>query len=146
MINSLSEVTVKTSSADMSIYRILGHKIDVPGSGNWCMQTNSDEHNCWCCNGSIYSLIFWSSDIGEYHKVMSSQLENSEQNRIINCFEIQNEEYETENPPPINVPVLYSNCTRWKARPFQSLFDFLKLIKEEVLDFAGMARKKMKES
>ena len=110
------------------------------------MQTNSDENNCWCCNGSIYSLIFWKSDMGEFHEIMSNQLNDEEKNRIINCLEIQNqEEYETENPPPTDVPVLYSNCTSWTARPFQSLFDFLKLLKQEELDFAGMAENKMKE-
>ena len=58
-VNRLSEVTVVSSGADMSIYRVLGCKIDVPGSGQWRMQNSSDEQNCWCCNGSIYSIIFW---------------------------------------------------------------------------------------
>lgn len=46
--------------------RYLGHKIEIPGSGQWRMiSTSHDEHDrCWVCNGEIYTLIFWSREFG----------------------------------------------------------------------------------
>jgi hypothetical protein len=43
--------------------RILGHKNDVPGSGQWRQLTKVNE-KCWVCQDHVYSLIFWSKKIG----------------------------------------------------------------------------------
>ena len=61
---------------------MIGHKTDIPGSGQWRMQRNQDEKNCWCCNNSIYSLIFWNKDVGMYHEEFSQQIEMDEKMRV----------------------------------------------------------------
>ena len=43
--------------------RVLGHKHDVPGSGQWRQLTELNE-KCWVCQDHIYTLIFWSRRIG----------------------------------------------------------------------------------
>ena len=83
MTRALSEITVKSSAKDMSIYRVMGHKQDMPGSGQWRMQTNSDEKQCWVCNGTIYNLIFWTRGVGKYHVQQRSQIDDYEKRRII---------------------------------------------------------------
>ena len=52
--------------------RILGHKLEMPGSGQWKMLT--DKHDeCWICDQSNYSLIFWDKDyIAEKAYIKSS--------------------------------------------------------------------------
>ena len=46
--------------------RYLGHKIEMPGSGQWRMisTANDSQERCWLCNLEIYSLVFWSRDFG----------------------------------------------------------------------------------
>ena len=81
--HSLTEVTVKTSAADMSIQRVLGCKEDIPGSGQWRMQKNQDENGCWCCNNSIYTLIFWNKEIGQAMEEYGMQIDDGEKERVI---------------------------------------------------------------
>ena len=45
----------------------------------------------------------------------------------------------------MDVPVLYSNSTHWTAKPFMTLYDFLKIIKKDDPDFSELALHKMKE-
>ena len=42
--------------------RWLGHKNDIPGSGQWEMNEGSRE--CWVCEKWVYSLIIWNKQIG----------------------------------------------------------------------------------
>lgn len=79
----LSEVTVKASSSDISIQRILGHKLDIPGSGQWRLQSQSDENNCWMCNNSSYCLIFWNASIGTQLELESYQIDSYYKNKAI---------------------------------------------------------------
>lgn len=43
--------------------RWLGHKEEMPGSGQWRMLTALGD-NCWVCDKWTYSLIFWSQTVG----------------------------------------------------------------------------------
>ena len=46
--------------------RYLGHKTEIPGSGQWKMiaTSNDEQERCWVCNHEVYSLVFWSRDFG----------------------------------------------------------------------------------
>lgn len=134
----MSEITVKANANDMSISRKLGHKIDIPGSGQWRMQLSSDEQHCWCCNNSTYSLVFWSKDIGSYHATSSLQIELKEKKRVIELIEKYNSDSEGREESKniaTNVPVLYSNVTNWAPRPFMKVIDLLEQLQGEQPNF-----------
>ena len=44
----------------MIFTRILGHKKDMPGSGQWKLIKDFEEE-CWICDQEIYGLTFWDS-------------------------------------------------------------------------------------
>jgi hypothetical protein len=50
----------------LEFVRQLGHKFEIPGSGQWKMFTDKENalHTCWVCDQWIYSLVFWSPSIG----------------------------------------------------------------------------------
>ena len=61
-----------TEAADkqlLLVTRILGHKDDMPGAGQWRVFTESfkGQNDCWLCDHQVYSIIFWNKDIGEHH-------------------------------------------------------------------------------
>ena len=46
---------------------MLGHKEDIPGSGQWYESSKNAvackphyKNECWFCEGHVYSIIFWS--------------------------------------------------------------------------------------
>jgi hypothetical protein len=59
-INSLvNEFAGADSSQDRMICtRILGHKLEMPGSGQWKLITDKQEE-CWISDQQIYGLVFW---------------------------------------------------------------------------------------
>jgi len=64
---STSRAQVEQNPSDMLIFhRKLGHKVAMPGSGQWRMiATEQDpEERCWVCNQDVFSLVFWSRDFG----------------------------------------------------------------------------------
>lgn len=43
------------------ITRILGHKADMPGSGQWSLINDiKKQGDCWVCGLNKYSMVFWS--------------------------------------------------------------------------------------
>jgi len=46
----------------MIFTRILGHKMDMPGSGQWKLIKDRHEE-CWICDQEVYGLIFWDEDM-----------------------------------------------------------------------------------
>ncbi len=49
------------SNNTLIIQRVLGHKADIPGSGQWEVITDSKtQGECWVCSLSKYSLLFFS--------------------------------------------------------------------------------------
>lgn len=60
----MSEIDCKDQN--LIITRILGHKVDNKGSGQWKFFTEkvNGENDCWICDRQIYSLIFWNELIG----------------------------------------------------------------------------------
>ena len=42
----------------MIFTRILGHKEDMPGSGQWKLIKDKLE-DCWICDQEVYGMLFW---------------------------------------------------------------------------------------
>ena len=38
--------------------RQIGHKLDLPGIGQW-RQLTADDQNCWVCDQYTYTIVFW---------------------------------------------------------------------------------------
>lgn len=51
----------------LEFIRQLGHKYDIPGSAQWHLHRDKENHteDCWICGQWTYSLMFWSQSIGE---------------------------------------------------------------------------------
>ena len=64
------------------LQRVLGHKDDMPGSGQWRMITTLNDQ-CWVCQFWKYSLVFWNSDIGKENEKCRLGVEESEINRVL---------------------------------------------------------------
>ena len=41
----------------------MGHKTDIPGSGQWAL-LDKDHEKCWHCDSQIYTLVFWTKAFG----------------------------------------------------------------------------------
>lgn len=64
---SVARQNVENDPSEMLIFnRYLGHKTEMPGSGQWRMiaTQNDTQERCWICNLEMYSLVFWSRDFG----------------------------------------------------------------------------------
>lgn len=64
---SVNRTNVENDPQEMLIFtRYLGHKTELPGSGQWRMisTANDEQQRCWVCNLEVYSLVFWSRDFG----------------------------------------------------------------------------------
>jgi len=46
----------------MIFTRLLGHKQDMPGSGQWKLISSRHEE-CWVCDQEVYGLVFWDDEI-----------------------------------------------------------------------------------
>ena len=42
----------------MIFTRVLGHKPDMPGSGQWKLIVSKND-DCWVCDQVVYGLVFW---------------------------------------------------------------------------------------
>jgi hypothetical protein len=58
----MTSVAIKDTN-QLVFERQLGHKPEIPGSGQWRMLENGDR-KCWCCDNQIYTIIFWSINHG----------------------------------------------------------------------------------
>ena len=64
---SVNRAKEEKDSLEMLVFtRFLGHKAEIPGSGQWRMisSANDSQERCWVCNLEMYSLIFWSREFG----------------------------------------------------------------------------------
>jgi hypothetical protein len=101
--------------------RMVGHKEEMPGSGQWKILTEKGDQ-CWICDKHIYSLIFWSPSIGHS---MQIDLDDGEKNRIISQIEIINHENEMEESGP---PLICGSFTDWRYKSMMTLDAYLKII------------------
>ena len=62
----------------MILTRILGHKSDMPGSGQWKLIGDKTEE-CWVSDQQIYGLIFWDADYIAEKAVSSTKRTHQEE-------------------------------------------------------------------
>ena len=58
----------------MILTRCLGHRIDMPGSGQWKLIRDRSEE-CWVCDQQIYGLVFWDADKIANKALMSTKVQ-----------------------------------------------------------------------
>jgi len=68
----------QASDSRMIFTRILGHKIDMPGSGQWKMITDKREE-CWICDLEVSGLVFWDYEKITEKAYMSTKRQHQEQ-------------------------------------------------------------------
>lgn len=74
LVNDFAE---DSSNQNRMIFnRILGHKPEMPGSGQWRLVTDNSE-DCWICNQDVYGLVFF--DQKHIGKKASLSTENQNQ-------------------------------------------------------------------
>ena len=111
-----------TDALDVSITRLLGFKNQMPGSGRWNMHTVHEADNCPLCDNWNYCLIFWNEKIGRFDDISYIGIEPQVKKRLVETIRVHNEDTYLKNE---DVPVLFSNATKWKPKPFMRLIDFL---------------------
>ena len=115
------EADLKTDSNTITITRILGHKDRMIGSGRWLMQ-NAEPGNCWTCDMWTFTIFFWNEEIGKANERNKIGVDSATKTELVNAIRMHNNEsYMTDE----SFPVLFSNCTNWKPKPFWRLIDFL---------------------
>ena len=74
-INSLVNEFTSTDADDSTFVctRILGHKTEMPGSGQWkLIRDKSDD--CWMCDQAIYGMVFWDNEKIAKRAYLSTQV------------------------------------------------------------------------
>lgn len=98
--------------------RKLGHKTEMPGSGQWRMLSHGDE-KCWWCDRHNYSIVFWSYDQGlkEQDSISPFQEEN-----IIEQIEKANNDFEDVT---FDGPVFFTAENNWQPQKLLTIEDYL---------------------
>ena len=106
---------------------MLGHKEDIPGSGQWRMITDLNDQ-CWVCQYWKYALVFWNEDIGKENEKFRLGVEEEEIHRVLGKIKLVNKKVIKSNP---NRPMLFSDSINWQGRRFFKLSEFLKILDKE---------------
>lgn len=106
---------------DLTISRILGHKSIMPGAAQWQFNKKLDNSACWHCGNWILTCIFWNQEIGIFNANNNINIESAEKKRVIDTIRKHDKQYKSNE----DVPMLFSNTTNWKGKPFMRLQDFL---------------------
>lgn len=62
------DITLRPEGKPLTLQRIIGHKEEIPGAGQWTIRTTQEKDGCWHCDNWMYTLIFWHPEIGEFNK------------------------------------------------------------------------------
>jgi hypothetical protein len=50
-------------SATLILFRVMGHKVDIPKSAQWQVITDTlNQQECWVCQLHKYTTFFWSQE------------------------------------------------------------------------------------
>ena len=60
--NLSSQTSDIPQDRQLILTRVLGHNIEMPGAETWQIVRRSSD--CWICNRNIFTLFFWSPEIG----------------------------------------------------------------------------------
>ena len=138
---------IKMSSADQLIFqRILGHKDELQGSGQWYESSERSvgykphpKNTCWMCENHVYTVIFWSRSFA----FKMTPILNKEQTEVVR-FEIDRDfgEQDQEDLFYCNPNVKYSQMenqtpyicgsfTGWRYRKMYKLEEFTRNLEGE---------------
>ena len=92
------------------------------------MFTSQEQDVCWACDRWMYTLIFWNKDIGEFNNINSIGIDRKMKHSVVQQIRQINGEGIRSSP---SVPVLFSDISEWKPRPFTPILDFLNNLEYE---------------
>lgn len=116
------DVDIRSQGRDITLTRYLGHKVDMPGSGQWELNTMSEIGDCWVCDNWMNVIVFWNPAIGRFNDINSINIDIKTKTEVVQQVRMTNPETYRDHP---EVPVLYSNINSWKGRAFMPILDFL---------------------
>ena len=117
-----NEVKIRSEGRDMTLSRKLGHKLDLPMSGQWRLTTTGEQDSCWVCDNWQYTLLFWNREIGDFNLINSIGVEDRVMADVIQQIRMHNEESYLQHG---DLPLFFSNVTDWRPKPFMPLLEFL---------------------
>ena len=97
--------------------RQLGHKDDIPGSGQW-RQLTKPSQKCWICANYIYTLVFWTKAQGWSDE---DQIEPQVEDALIRQIEDTNDQFVDDDA---NDAVYFCEATGWKPKKLIKIQDF----------------------
>ena len=86
-------------------------------------------------------MVFWNEEIGKENEINNINIDSEEKIRLLDLIR-QNDETHLEYP---DVPMLFSNCTNWRGRPFMKVSEFMART-HDLPDVKGLALDMAKES
>ena len=92
------------------------------------MKTTKEPDSCWACDNWIYTLFFWNKQIGDINDVHSIKVSEKTKKKAVKKIRLRNKETYLQSN---TTPVLFSNITNWKPKPFMKMLDFLNLLSPE---------------
>ena len=114
----------------MQFQRWLGHKYEIPASGQWQMnsawQDNKDQ--CWVCNKWCYTVIYWSPSVQvQIYKTYGPD----GQAMIPNQQQIQQVRKLVRTKPSqlqSGAPLIAGSFSNWEAREMIPILDYCEAI------------------
>lgn len=92
--------------------RQIGHKEDMPGSGQWRVITKQPvaENECWICDKQVYSLIFWNELIGS---AQSATFSHEDREFVVKKLADINRFQAAAPQGQVHCPYIYGQFTNW---------------------------------
>lgn len=152
---------VENDASEMLIFtRYLGHKIEMPGSGQWRMiaTQNDEQERCWVCNKEIYTLVFWSRDFGlkTQHELEMQGIDEMACENAVFELECRNQErgikvdYHADRGNPqlhesghkmTGYPLIYGEFNNWKPQRMYTIEELCYILDPERPDVIQSMKK-----
>ncbi|CDW89852.1 UNKNOWN [Stylonychia lemnae] len=127
---------IDSDNKKLIFQRFLGHKAEMPFSGQWQMLTEPLHDHCWVCDKWTYTLIFWSPNIGYFSSIEIDMLQREK------ILEQVREYNPDENRGASNNPSLYGSFTNWKKKELLKIEQFCQIIDKDPPDLYTILRRK----
>ena len=96
--------------------RQLGHKVDIPGSGQW-QQLTKPTQKCWICANYTYTLVFWTKAQGWSEEEM---IDEKIEDALIRQIEDNNDQFVDDD---LEAPSYFCEATGWRPRILHRIED-----------------------
>ena len=145
----------------MIFNRYLGHKPDIPGSGQWRMISSDrdQKQRCWMHNLDVYTLIFWTRQFGQmtYGQLIEKGFDEVDFENQIYEIQKRNKEggyvsdmfAEGKHGPQLHFktqkyagfPLAYGDWNNWRPQRMFSLEEFCHLMDPGRFDVLAQLKK-----